>query len=105
MATVYPAARNLCAAVTYTRSRNCSLPNRAGHPHEDIEKNKKKKKKTQVDTRRHKKTEEDRRRQTNDELNGARCEDRGAAKAVHSTAKLQCRHKCTFISCVALQQA
>ena len=39
MATVYPAARNLCAAVTYTRSRNCSLPNRAGHPHEDIEKN------------------------------------------------------------------
>ena len=27
MATVYPAARNLCAAVTYTRSR--SLPNHA----------------------------------------------------------------------------
>ena len=63
MATVYPAARNLCAAVTYTRSRNCSLPNRAGHPHEDIEKKKKKKKKTQEDTRRHKKTQEDRRRQ------------------------------------------
>ena len=34
MAAVYPAARNLCAAVTYTRSRNCSLPSRADS-HED----------------------------------------------------------------------
>ena len=28
MATVYPAARNLCAAVTYTRSRICDLPSK-----------------------------------------------------------------------------
>ena len=32
MATVYPAARNLCAAVTYTRLR--SLTNHAAQPHE-----------------------------------------------------------------------
>jgi len=38
MATVYPAARNLCAAVTYTSSGNCSLPNRAAHPHDDTKK-------------------------------------------------------------------
>eukprot|EP00964_Phaeocystis_antarctica_P030205 scaffold17036_cov44-Phaeocystis_antarctica.AAC.1 len=53
MATVYPAARNLFTAVTYTRSRNCSLPIRALRPPEDItrrrrreddEKKKKKKK-------------------------------------------------------------
>ena len=40
MATVYPAARNLCAAVTYTRSRNCWLPSRAAH--DDIKKKKRK---------------------------------------------------------------
>eukprot|EP00964_Phaeocystis_antarctica_P085542 scaffold54052_cov57-Phaeocystis_antarctica.AAC.2 len=36
MATVYPAARNLFTAVTYTRPRNCSLPIRALQPPEDI---------------------------------------------------------------------
>ena len=46
MATAYPAARNLCAAVTYTRVRETALYPfvRTVRPHEDIKKKKKKQK-------------------------------------------------------------
>ena len=51
MATVYPAARNLFTAVTYTRSRNCSLPIHALRPPEDITRRRRR--------RRHEEEEED----------------------------------------------